>query len=80
MKIPPLRNWVVATLMALIAVGEWQRLDAQAKAHRERQDQTYRLVAIERKLDWLLLTTRLPIPSEPTPPPVAEASATAHGR
>lgn len=66
--------------MTLIAVVEWQRMDAQAKAHQERQDQTYRLVAIERKLDWLLLTTRLPMPSELKAAQGAGASATAPGR
>lgn len=62
-SLPPLRNWTVAGLMMVIAAFEFQRLDAQGKAHRERVDQTYRLIAIERKVDWLLFSH----PPPPTP-------------
>lgn len=60
---PPLRNWVVAALMLVIAGFEFQRLDAQSKAHRERVEQTFLLRSIERKVDWLLFSH----PPPPTP-------------
>ena len=69
-RAPPIRNWIVVGLMMVIATFEWQRLDAQGKAHRERVDQTFRLIAIERKLDWLLYS--LP------PPPTPTATLSAH--
>lgn len=47
---------LIGLLLLAILLFEWQRTDAMAKAHRERMDQSYRIEAIDRKVDWLLLT------------------------